>query len=161
MSIQNFVTAQQNYLQAALVALTAEMDFRPLEVWKERSQFRMDEQIKDWFALVDMLQEADDAIYERARKEPDWDFATADAESEQRLLAVLSLGQQYLGLCHRLGLYGITVSSKQQLAKCVEKLHRLLHFSDDYANTPAYRKLAEEAKKEYEQGRCEEGGWMR
>ncbi len=159
MNIQHFVTAQQNYLQAALVALIAEMDFRPLEGWQERVQLRVEEQIKDWFVLVDMLQEADDAIYERARKEPDWDFASADAESEQRLLAALSLGQQYLALCHRLDFYGIIVSSKQQLAQRVEKLHRLLNFSDDYANTPAYRKLAEDAKKEYEEGRCEEGGW--
>ena len=159
MNIQNFVTTQQNYLQAALVALIAEMDFRPLETRKERVRLRMEDQIKDWFALVDILQEADDATYERARKEPEWNFVAADAESEQRLLAALSLGQQYLALCHRLAFYGITVYGKQQLVTRVEKLHRLLHFSDDYANTPAYRKIAGEAQKEYEEGRCEEGGW--
>jgi len=159
MNIRMYANAQQNYLRAALEFLQAELDFRTLEAWDERLRQRLEQHIIDWFELLKVLEEADDANYERARREPSWDFETADAEIEHQLRKMLVLGQRYLALCELLTQRRLVISQQTHLAARIRDLERLLNWSDEYANTLAYRQLAEETWCDYKSGLCEEGGW--
>lgn len=159
MELQTYATAQRNYLRAALEALQAEVNFRQPEAWSKRVKQKLEQHIIDWLELLNALEEADDANYKRARLEPDWDFETADTEIERQLRKMLVLGQRYLALCELLTQRGLIISQQTNLADSIRDLEHLLNWSDDYANTPAYRQLAEETWRDYKSGRCEEGGW--
>ena len=159
MELQTYVIAQQNYLRAALEALQAEVNFRQPEAWSKRVKQKLEQHIIDWLELLNALEEADNANYKRARLEPDWDFETADTEIERQLQKMLILGQRYLALCELLAQRGLIVSQQTNLADSIRDLEHLLNWSDDYANTPAYRQLAEETWRDYKSGLCEEGGW--
>jgi len=159
MNFQTYTTAQQNYLRAALEALRAEANFRPPFASSERMSQKLEQHIIDWLELLNTLEEADDANYERARREPSYDFETEDAEIERQLRRMLALGQRYLALCKLLAQRGLIVSQQTNLATHVRDLKHLLNWNDEYANTPAYRQLSEETWRGYKSGLCEEGGW--
>jgi len=159
MNLQTYATTQQNYLYAALESLRADVNFRPPEAWIERLGQKLGQHIIDWLELLKILEEADGANYERARREPDWDFETVDAEIEHQLREMLVLGQRYLTLCDLLAQKELIVSEQTTPADRVRDLAHLLDWDDAYADTPAYRRLAEETWHDYKSGLCEEGGW--
>lgn len=159
MSIETFVLAQETYLHAALRALREEMATR-LQARRERVREKAEQRIAEWLEWVEALEEADLANHRRAVRDPAWDFARADTENECQWRTAAAMGREWLAVCDDLNEAGLSVAAQSALRQKVEELEDILDWSDEYATSPNYRELAQEAVTQYRAGQLEEGGWM-
>jgi hypothetical protein len=159
MGIETFVLAQETYLHAALRALREEIATR-LQTRRERVKEKAEQRITEWLEWVEVLEEADLDNHRRAVQEPEWDFAAADAENERQWRAAVAMGREWLAVCDNLAEAGLSVQAGSALRQKVEELEGILNWSDEYAASPAYRQLTEEAVSQYQAGLLEEGGWI-
>jgi len=158
MGVETFILTQETYLHAALRALREEMAAR-LHARRERVREKAEQRIGEWLEWVEALEEADLANHRRAVEEPDWDFETADTENERQWRGAVALGREWLAVCDDWARAGLPVVAQTALRQKVEELEGILNWSDEYAASPAYRQLAEEAVAQYQAGQLEEGGW--
>jgi hypothetical protein len=149
MGVETFVLAQETYLHAALRALREEMSAR-LQTRQERVREKAEQRITEWLEWVEVLEETDLDNHRRAVQEPEWDFAAADSENERQWRAAVAMGREWLAVCDNLAEAGLSVRSQAALRQKVEELEDILTWSNEYAASPAYRQLTEEAVSQYQ-----------
>lgn len=157
MSLLTLAINKERYLQTAWASLQAEAKSRPAqEVLVQSDCERM---IKECLDMLDLLEQADIQHHSRAATEPNYDFATHDAQLEEAFTKALRLCRSVLAFAQQLSDLGFPPEGREALVERTHEWERILNWSDDYVKTPTFQALLNEAMEDYKAGRVEEGGW--
>ncbi len=157
MSLLTLAVNKGNYLQTAWASLQAETQAHPEQ--NGLAQRDCERLIKECLDLLDLLEQADLQHHSRAATEPDYDFTAHDTRLEQAFTQALDLCRRVLAFAQQLSQLGLSLEGREALVARTHEWERILNWSDDYVETPAFQTILKEAMDDYKVGQVEEGGW--